>query len=260
MLKTGPQHQVENPFTNDSKTTFIVLRSARERNLEQTFELRVGGAVVPESDGVGVLGVKFTNDLSWKHHVTGLVSHLRQINGLLARLAAHIPRRDLLPVVHGLMMSKVRYGLPVFATVRTKTTDEQCGLMGMIQREINRAMRLICNKKLTDRTPISELVLKTGIQPVNQVAAESLLRETWRSWVADLPLGTYLKRTKDSQLRTTRSTGTSFIVKDMRNDAQRQIAMLWNELPAPVRQMTTINENTKAMFRAFNEFAKTMPL
>lgn len=64
---------------------------------------------------------------------------------------------------------------------------------------------------------------------------------------AELPLGQHLQRTKDTQLKETRSTGTSFITKDVKNKAQRSLANLWNKLHSSARELSTKDENTKLL-------------
>ena len=113
--------------------------------------LRVGNNYVYKSSKMVFLGVTVNNTLSWMDHAKNVMSDIRKANGLLSRLAAKVPRNHLRPIVHGLIMSKIRYCIAAFATVRSRETDPMNGIMRDLQLESNRAMRLICGVKLADR-------------------------------------------------------------------------------------------------------------
>ena len=182
-----------------------------------------------------MLGLTISNDLTWTNHVNQVLSNLRSANGLLCRLAAHVRRQDLLPVVHGLLLSRIRYGLAVYGRVRLEESEPTNALMLALQKETNHALRLVCGKHMKDRVKIESLLATTGIKSINQIAAESQLRELWRTLNYNLPLNDLLPRRDDFKTRCTRSSGLNLLQVSRRDQFQGRIARLWNSLPEEVR-------------------------
>ena len=72
--------------------------------------------------------------------------------GLLRQLASKLPKNCLLPVVQGLIVSDVRYGLALFREIRTSDQDPTSSNMKQILVLINNVARFLTNKQLNDRT------------------------------------------------------------------------------------------------------------
>jgi len=200
--------------------------------------LRVGKNSVCESSKMVFLGVTVNNKLSWTDHGKNVTSDIRKVNGLLSRLAANVPRNHLRPVVHGLIISKVRYCIAAFATVRSRDTDPVNNIMRDLQLELNRAMRLVCGTKLSDRISILELIEKSKVPSINHIAAETILREIWRSRSENLPLADYLTPIDSVRTRTTRSEGQGLVKADKKNSFTNSLANLWNALPLDAKTAT----------------------
>eukprot|EP00095_Tigriopus_kingsejongensis_P009268 maker-scaffold361_size196684-snap-gene-0.20 protein:Tk09268 transcript:maker-scaffold361_size196684-snap-gene-0.20-mRNA-1 annotation:"hypothetical protein TcasGA2_TC011954" len=137
-------------LANPQKTNVMVIRN----NLSlKPRSFKVGNHSIYEQDNIKLLGVNFAANLSWNYHVTTLISQLNQRIGLLKRLLAWIPRSQILPIpiVDGLILSKIRYALPVFGQIQVKYHDEKNGLMAKVQSVLNKLMRVLANTMIVDK-------------------------------------------------------------------------------------------------------------
>ena len=92
-------------------------------------------------------------------------------------------------LVHGLIISQVRYMLPVYSKIRFTEIDPVHSDMYDIQKTINAAMRLANRVVIKDRVSIEILQQNTLIPSINQLAVETTLMECWRCLNFDLPCG-----------------------------------------------------------------------
>ena len=126
--------------------------------------IKLGGATIVSKATVKLLGMYISSDLSWNYHINLLIPKLNQGLGLLKRLATRLPRATLLPVVHGVLLSRVRYGIALFESVRTTEEDPLLKAMQELQVIPNNTMRFLANKKIADRiTKIEDLRERTKI-------------------------------------------------------------------------------------------------
>ena len=139
--------------------------------------------------------------MKWTEHGEEVLGKLRGVKGLLSRLVAHIPRDHLLPIVHGLLISRIRYGLSLFGSVRTSESDASNHLMSRMQIELNKVLRLVCGKRLSDRISTKDLHQCANVLSVNQMAAECQLREVWRTLNHKLPAAEYFPMMDDVKER-----------------------------------------------------------
>eukprot|EP00095_Tigriopus_kingsejongensis_P009470 maker-scaffold322_size207131-snap-gene-0.12 protein:Tk09470 transcript:maker-scaffold322_size207131-snap-gene-0.12-mRNA-1 annotation:"unnamed protein product" len=112
-----------------------------------------------------LLGITLQANLGWTDNVAGLVTSLNQRVGLVRRLLKWIPRCHIQPIVDGLVISKLRYGLPVFGQVRLQDTDPTHGNMKKLQGVLNDLMRLVANKRISDLS-WSSLVLGFSVDEI----------------------------------------------------------------------------------------------
>ena len=136
-----------------------------------------------------------------------VISEINYAMSVLSRLRDHLGKKELRTIAYGLIMSKIRYCLPVFAgdSLRLQETDPQSSLMHRIQRVQNDMLRVVMGKKLKDRARVSEMLEDTGFLSVNQTAAYSLLIETWKARQFNVPILSGLLERKRKDNRTLRS-------------------------------------------------------
>ena len=145
-----------------------------------------------------------------------------------------------MPVVHGLVLSHVRFGASLYGKARTTKKSKKIGLMSGIQTIINDTMRTVASKKRSDKISIDTLSSITGIPTLNQIIVEDSLMQVWRSRRYELPLTT--ERTFfTSERRATRQgmRGLAVIptVKsgDRENHLQTKLCQVWNAAPDDFR-------------------------
>eukprot|EP00095_Tigriopus_kingsejongensis_P011290 maker-scaffold14_size734282-snap-gene-2.23 protein:Tk11290 transcript:maker-scaffold14_size734282-snap-gene-2.23-mRNA-1 annotation:"probable g-protein coupled receptor 125" len=95
------------------------------------------------------------SNLGWNRQFASLVADLNRRMGLVKRLLHWIPRSQMKPVIEGLIMSKLRYGLPIFGQIRLTDQDCQTGNMKQVQVFLNKLMRLLAHKCLIDKVKFS---------------------------------------------------------------------------------------------------------
>ena len=121
--------------------------------------MRVGGGTIQESRYVKNLGVLFDRHLSWDAHVSDVV---RKCVGLLIglrRLSHFLPQRATLTIVHGLVMSRVRYCLSVYGN-GSAANDAR------LMKVVNFATRVVAGLRKFDHVSSarSDLALRTPRQ------------------------------------------------------------------------------------------------
>jgi len=244
---------------NPTKTALLVIRSPRDT--EPRLNMNVGGVTIEESENISLLGIKIQSDFSWDCQCQAVLSSLRSTNGLLSRLSKFVPNRCLTPLIHGLLLSKIRYAFPLFADVRTEENDVASSSMRRIQIEMNRGLRTVLGKSLKDRIPIAELLNEVQVPSANQLAIETTLTEVWRQIRNGLPAGEYFNKLDNISARATRRTGKNYLTPPPmeRSGAGKFIeqgTMLWNMAPQEVRD----GEDNNCTKRMIKEFARSMPI
>jgi len=247
---------------NTAKTSLLVIRNPRSSETHTHF-LKVGDAHVSESDSITLLGIKLSADLSWKDQHDSVAASLRSTNGLFFRLAKFMPNRFMTPLVHGLHLSKVRYGLPLYGSIRASADDPTSASMQQLQVQVNKGLRTVLGVTLKDRKPLSDLVAEVGVPTVNQLTIEMTLMETWRQINHHLPAANSLKFVEDyvAEGRTTRRMGKGFLApipKDETGAARffQKAVRLWNSAPQYIRD----EKDENIAKRMIKEYAKGMPL
>ena len=54
------------------------------------------------------------NALTWENHVDSVINRIQQGMGFLKHLATKLPKQQFIPFTHGLVLTKLRYGLAVY--------------------------------------------------------------------------------------------------------------------------------------------------
>ena len=103
------------------------------------------------------------NRLTWEEQVDNVVCGMQQGIGILKHLAAKLPRGFLLPAAHGIILSKVRYGLAVYGEVKIHKSEPSTGRMKRLQVALNRIARFITGVKLQDRMTTDEVLKRANL-------------------------------------------------------------------------------------------------
>ena len=174
-----------------------------------------------------------------------VINAVNQRTMMLRRLSYSIPRENMGVLVHGLILSKIRYALPVYGRMSFNINDPINQEMHDLEVKVNNIRRLMTGSKLSDKVPNMILREQTGIPTVNQMLIQSTLLETWKiinghsqsleeMLTPISTLGAVKTRAEErGNLRVPRSQSnkTSFA---------RQAANIWNLSPGTIRDCTTI--------------------
>ena len=131
-----------NLVANAEKTTMMIIRP-KKTALESAIKINVEQSEILESNCEKFLGATITNDLMWNRHIKELLGQLNKRSEMISRIQSKISGVCLLPVVHGLCISKIRYALPVYGSVRITEKEPKCGAIQNAQISLNKILRKI---------------------------------------------------------------------------------------------------------------------
>ena len=160
-------------------------------------------------------------------------------------------------------MSKLRYGLQLCTNVRIVETEMKSCNMKSLQVAQNKLMRLILNVPYNDRTSTSELLLKSGLLSVNQMAASIKLSEVWKSEnIVNYPIK--LEQNNPGMIQYERIVRPSTNRKwnqDAKSNAakesfSRNAAKLWNTAPETIKSARNLSLAKKEIIK----YCKTLPI
>ena len=169
---------------NSSKTDLMVVRPTRGNS--DTISVKVGQDVVAEKKTVNILGLKFTNDLTWNNYLQELIRDLNSKIGLLYRIRNKLHTRDLVTIADGLILSKIRYCISSYCSPRLTESDPQNWILTQLQTIQNNTMRTIFKKKLVDKVPIKDLIHSCNWLSINRTTIHNILIEAWKILMFEL--------------------------------------------------------------------------
>jgi hypothetical protein len=165
---------------NPSKTTLLMMN----KKDEEIVRIKVGESYIEQESVAKLLGILVDDEMGWKEQVNGkggVISALNQRTYLIKRLRNHINPERLRKVVDSIWTSKLRYGLQLWATVRTENSDAVKKLVSEVQKAQNRLLRILERKRISDKVPIREMLDNQNMLSVNQLAAQIKLAEVWKA-------------------------------------------------------------------------------
>ena len=184
-------HLVANP----KKTGFLLIRRTQST---PPCTIKVGDVDIAEEETHRVLGLTISNTLSWTNHVYGkgqLLSSLHQRIGALKRITYHLPTKFLPQVAQAIVVSKLRYGVGLYGSVRMYEADPLPDVAKELQVVLNDTMRIATKTRLMDRIRITDLIDHTGIRSFNRMSAEDKLTLIWQAVrEEDSPLSETIER------------------------------------------------------------------
>ena len=159
---------------NPSKT--CVMFNGKDCKLRSVL---IGDQEVKVEQSGKLLGVEFSNDLTWNAHVEELKNTLNQRLSLIKRLKETLGSQQLISVGEALVNSKIRYALACYSTIQQTSQETKSSLMQRLQMFQNSLMRIIFGYKKTDHVSIECLLKKTGYLSVNRMAVYHTLQEAF---------------------------------------------------------------------------------
>ena len=162
---------------NASKTKYLLMRGRSNKSCPET-SIKVGKAIIEESPSERILGVLINNKLTWSNQFESLRSKVRQKVAILKRLTYQIPRKVCQKMLDGLVLSQVRYALPLFAQVRLTEEDTPNGDMKSLQVLINNALRIALGVKRIEKWSVERLHAETNNTTLNRMAIKATFKLT----------------------------------------------------------------------------------
>lgn len=164
---------------NPDKTGLLIFRNKNKQHSEQIF-LKIEDNIIFESDEQKLLGMTLSKTLNWQSHISKLIASLNQRTTLIRRLRQWVPMGSLTQLAQGLILSKIRYCLPVYGQPRLSESDTTSTHYNQIQKCINNVMRTISGKRIADKVSIKRLHKITGLPSLNQMTVQAVLMEAWK--------------------------------------------------------------------------------
>ena len=175
---------------SENKTKILMSSTRALRALhQQPVEITVKGKRIVESTSEKILGIVFSNDLTWKHHLCGepekppqertegLLSVLSKRVGIIRKLARILPQQALQSLVAGLFTSKLLFGLPLKGGCwqtninrvghlnKTAWTKQDTRTLQCLQ---NKVMWILLRNEDRQKST-SQLLQKTGFLSIHQL-------------------------------------------------------------------------------------------
>ena len=246
---------------NANKTSYLLLN---HKQCEEAGRVKVGNKWVERTSTGKLLGINFEDNQQWKSQIHGKGGVLASLNSrlyILRRMRNHLTKKSILKLVDSIFISKVRFGVQLYGSVRTSNNDTECRELRAIQLVQNKLLRSLNNTKLSDRVSTASLLEKFNMLTVNQINAQAKLLEVWKALnVPKYPLK--IKQQSENHERTrTRADvkkrpceigRTTLTKKTCVSDAIR----LWNLSPDGIKESETVYKAKTEIKR----FVKTLPM
>ena len=139
--------------------------------------IRLAEEIVPEVEYEKLLGLTISNDLKWGKHIVckdpaGLLGRLAKRIGVLKRVSSLVSHRRILPIIHGIFMTTLVSGIPVFGGTSKK-------MISCLQVLQNKAARLYTRLPIMG-TYISDLLDQANFLSVHQLSVYHSIVQYWK--------------------------------------------------------------------------------
>ena len=200
---------------NAKKTQLIAIGSRQNLRELPSFEISFRDTLLIPCSEVKNLGVTFDKNLSWDSHV-GVVS--QRCNGILIGMShvRHVlPHSIVKTLVTALVLSHVRYCLPVYGNGTKKNMDR-------IQKILNFAARVIFGRRKFDH--VSDLRERLGWLPAQLMADHSTVCLAHKVSTSGEPdsLASTLRHNCDTRQRNTRQDSLMYVPRSRSEAGKRR--------------------------------------
>ena len=171
------------------------------------------------------------------------------------------PPKKLRKIVDSLWTSKLRYGLQLWATVRTEDTETKKNLVVEVQKAQNKLLRVLEKKRISDKIPVKSMLESQKMLSVNQLAAQIKLIEVWKAKnTEEYPIRMEFRATNENE-RTTRGAASGRAVETGKSHKAKSTFVgdatrLWNKAPPSVTNAGTL----RIAKREIKLFCKQLPI
>ena len=107
------------------KSQYMLVNDNMNWHVEgDNFELKMGGHIITRTKTYRYLGLVIDEKFSWADHIQEICSKLSQVAGVLFRIRGLLTKEAMMLLYHGLVGSKLRYGLICWATANKSTLNK----------------------------------------------------------------------------------------------------------------------------------------
>jgi len=130
---------------NASKTALVVF----QKNNQEPFKINLLDEIIEETEQEKLLGIYVQSDLKWTRQCEKVTSEINYAISVLSRLRDHLDRKEFRMIADGLVMSKLRYCLPVYTaeSLRFHESDPQSSVLERLQVAQNDKLRVVNRKR-----------------------------------------------------------------------------------------------------------------
>ena len=209
------------------------------QGVKEPITISVGDTLVTQEKSAKLLGVMIDEDQKWLSQIQGTGGVLSSLNSrlyLIKRIKNNINSERLKRVADSLWTSKLRYGLQLYAKVRTQESDPSNGMMAKLQISQNKLLRVLENVLPIEGIHTKTLLDNQKMLSVNQMAAQIKLTEIWKATHIDNYPVKVIQQTTTENGRVTRGDssgkliecgGSTLSINSCAGDGTR----LWNKAP-----------------------------
>ena len=249
---------------NPDKTVYMMLGRKKAEIEANPLSIKVGTTIIKNSKSTRLLGVTIDEQQNWNeqfHGKGGLIPSLNKRLFSIRRVASQIPFKHRKKLVNSLWMSKLRYGLQLYSVVRMTDNDPKTNNMKVTQIAQNKMLRLLDGSAIKDRRRVGDMLAKTGLPSVNQLAAMVKLTEVWKSENMDNYPIKLVKSTETMSNREVRhGTRRQFVECAKKRVSKASFvfdaAKLWNQAPQAIKDCKTL----RSAKNAIKSYCKTLPI
>jgi len=222
---------------NPEKTHFTMFSKTNQA------PIRVGKALIPESNSEKLVGFTISKDFSWKPHVEELEKNLRSRIGILKRLTWHLPRETLLHCINPVFTSKLVTGLQLFTDpiAHTDSSQNNCAVLQRLQVLQNKAMRSVLQVRVSEKIPEQELLQRCRQSSVTCLALRATYNQSWAilsSQERRQMFGISERLSSWKGVRVTRQTySDTFPEQSAKNSLLSRLAKCWNNMPTDIKNL-----------------------
>ena len=221
---------------NASKTQLMVFGSRQNLRSVPTLEVRFRGESLRPESTARNLGVVFDPTLSWDAHVAHVVNKCFGMLIGLSHIRHHLPQNVVPTIVHGLVLSHVRYCLTVYGNGSDKNHKQ-------LQKVINFCARVIAGRRKFDH--ISDILNGSDWLTAKQLSDFHTLTLTHRILRSGEPstLVSLFRRVSSLRDRPTRQDSLFYLPRVRSEAGRRQFAyrapQLYNSVPERLTTLST---------------------
>ena len=171
-----------------------------------------------------------SKDMKWTKQAEKIRGECPYRLSILRRLSRFLSSQQIKAIAEGMIMSRLRYCLPVWATEYTRLTssDPQSKITHDLQVLQNEMLRAITKNKKRDHVKITDMLEAMQMLSINQLIAYGTLMETWKARMFRIPHLSSLLEHKQGGDRRLRSDSAGVLRATVDEPFALTAEKLWN--------------------------------